>query len=78
MLGYLLKISCLTSCMIIIFLATGVPNLESASAELVSHFGSADSPYQVALAKRADKKYPVPGPWINGGVIQFLKNKVYC
>jgi len=53
----------------------GVPNLESASAELVSHFGSADSPYQVALAKRADKKYPVPGPWINGGVIQFLKNK---
>jgi len=55
--------------------SAGQPNLDSTSQELCTHFGAPDSPYQVALAKRADKKYPVPGPWINGGVIQFLKNK---
>ena len=31
---------------------------------------------QIALAKRADKVYPVPGPWINGGVIKSLANIV--
>ena len=30
--------------------------------------------FQIALAKRADKVYPVPGPWINGGVIKSLSN----
>ena len=30
--------------------------------------------HQIALAKRADKVYPVPGPWINGGVIKSLAN----
>jgi len=53
----------------------GEASVENTMKQMVPHFGSPDSPYQVALAKRADKKYPVPGPWINGGVIQFLKNK---
>jgi len=37
-------------------------------------FGAADSPYQIALAKRPEKKYPIAGPWINGGVIKSLEN----
>jgi len=37
-------------------------------------FGSPDSPYQIALAKRALKVYPIEGPWINGGVIKSLEN----
>ena len=40
----------------------------------ISHFGDASSPYQIALAKRKDKKYPIEGPWINGGVVKFLEN----
>ena len=40
----------------------------------VKTFGDPDSPYQAALAKRADKVYPVPGPWIQGGLITALKN----
>jgi len=51
-----------------------IPCAEKISGSLCSFFGSPDSPYQVALARRAEKKYPVPGPWINGGVIKFLKN----
>merc|ERR1712126_428923 len=43
---------------------------------IVNKFGAPDSPYQIALAKRADKVYPVPGPWINGGVIKSLANMV--
>jgi len=49
-------------------------DLSKVTAAVQAKFGSLDSPYQVALAKRADKVYPVPGPWINGGVIQSLKN----
>jgi len=49
------------------------PETDVASA-LQTFFGAPDSPYQIALAKRAEKKFPVVGPWINGGVIQFLKN----
>jgi len=45
------------------------------SKALAGHFGSPDSPYQIALAKRAEKRYPVAGPWINGGVIKFIKNR---
>jgi len=41
---------------------------------IVNKFGAPDSPYQIALAKRAAKVYPVPGPWINGGVIKSLAN----
>jgi hypothetical protein len=52
----------------------GQVDLKTISSALQAFYGSADSPYQVALARRAEKKYPVPGPWINGGVIQFLKN----
>ena len=37
-------------------------------------FGAPNSPYQIALAKRKDKQYPIEGPWINGGVIKFLDN----
>merc|ERR1719452_58936 len=72
------SISCYTDEMVTTLKAlaasAGQPNLDSTSQELCTYFGASDSPYQVALAKRADKKYPVPGPWINGGVIQSLKN----
>ena len=33
-----------------------------------------DSPYQVALAKRPSKKFPIDGPWLNSGVIKCLGN----
>jgi len=49
-------------------------DISKVSAAVKLKFGSPDSPYQVALAKRAEKKYPVPGPWINGGVIKSLAN----
>ncbi|XP_023325893.1 crystallin J1A [Eurytemora carolleeae] len=52
----------------------GQVDLKKISSALKAFYGSPDSPYQAALARRADKKYPVEGPWINGGVIQFLKN----
>ena len=42
--------------------------------EISIKFGAADSPYQIALEKRKDKKYPIEGPWINGGIIKFLEN----
>ena len=42
--------------------------------DIQSKFGAADSPYQIALAKRPQKKYPIAGPWINGGVIKSLEN----
>jgi len=42
--------------------------------DIQTKFGAADSPYQIALAKRAEKKYPIAGPWINGGVIKSLDN----
>jgi len=37
-------------------------------------FGKPDSPYQIALAKRPEKKYPISGPWLNSGVIKSLDN----
>jgi len=49
-------------------------DISKLTAAVETKFGSPDSPYQVALAKRAEKVYPVPGPWINGGVIQSLAN----
>ena len=49
-------------------------DISKVTAAVQAKFGSPDSPYQVALAKRAEKKYPVPGPWINGGVIKSLAN----
>jgi len=51
---------------------SGDPDTGIISQDLCEFFGSPDSPYQIALAKRAAKKYPVPGPWINGGVIKML------
>jgi len=51
-----------------------VIDVDKISTAIQAKFGSPDSPYQIALAKRADKKYPVPGPWINGGVIKSLAN----
>lgn len=50
------------------------PDLSKLTAAVETKFGAPDSPYQVALAKRAEKVFPVPGPWINGGVIQSLAN----
>lgn len=38
----------------------------------ISHFGDASSPYQIALAKRKDKKYPIEGPWIQGSIISMM------
>jgi len=51
-------------------------NLDVVDVEdkIIKTFGAEDSPYQKALAKRADKVYPVPGPWINSGVIKSLAN----
>ena len=36
-------------------------------------FGSPSSPYQVSLARRGEG-YPVEGPWLNGVIIQSVKN----
>jgi len=49
-------------------------DLAKLQESIQTKFGAADSPYQIALARRADKVYPVPGPWINGGVIASLAN----
>jgi len=47
----------------------------AALTKAIQHkFGDPDSPYQISLAKRAAKVYPVPGPWINSGVIKSLAN----
>jgi len=48
--------------------------LQKVYEDIDTKFGAPDSPYQIALAKRKDKKYPIDGPWINGGVIKFLEN----
>jgi len=52
----------------------GVLDKDKISSSIQTKFGSPESPYQIALAKRADKKFPIPGPWINGGVIKSLSN----
>jgi hypothetical protein len=52
----------------------GKLELGAVQEAIIDKFGSPGSPYQVALAKRANKVYPVPGPWINGGVIKSLAN----
>ena len=52
----------------------GAIKLDNISSALETVFGSPDSQYQIALAKRADKKYPIPGPWLNSGVIRSLEN----
>jgi len=49
-------------------------DISKVTAAVQTKFGSPDSPYQISLAKRADKVYPVPGPWINGGLIKSLAN----
>lgn len=49
-------------------------DLAKLQESIQTKFGAPDSPYQLALAKRADKVYPVPGPWINVGVIKSLAN----
>lgn len=36
------------------------------------HFGDPESPYQIAKAKRVDKKYPIEGPWIQGTLISMM------
>ena len=48
--------------------------IEKVSKDISLKFGAPDSPYQIALNKRKEKKYPIEGPWINGGVIKFLEN----
>ena len=48
--------------------------VEKVNQDIETKFGTPDSPYQIALDKRKDKKYPIEGPWINGGVIKFLEN----
>lgn len=64
-------------------LVTGLASLASKEGDLDlpaltqairTKFGDPASAYQVALAKRADKVYPVAGPWINGGMIKSLAN----
>jgi len=42
----------------------------------LKHFGDPSSPYQIALAKRKDKKYPIEGPWIQGAMMSMMdRNK---
>ena len=38
----------------------------------LKHFGDPSSPYQIALAKRKDKKYPIEGPWIQGAMMSMM------
>jgi len=52
----------------------GAVNLGNLSTSIQTVFGADTSPYQIALAKRAEKKYPISGPWLNGGVIKSLEN----
>lgn len=52
----------------------GGVNLGNLASSIQSVFGADQSPYQIALAKRAEKKYPISGPWLNGGVIKSLDN----
>jgi len=40
--------------------------------QFLKHFGEPSSPYQIALAKRKDKKYPVAGPWIQGAMMSMM------
>ena len=49
-------------------------NNDNITKAIQDKFGSPDSPYQIALAKRAEKKYPISGPWLNSGVIKSLEN----
>jgi hypothetical protein len=39
-----------------------------------SKFVDPASPYQIALGKRPEKKYPIDGPWLNGGLIKCFEN----
>ena len=52
----------------------GAVKIDNITKAIQETFGSQDSPYQIALAKRADKKFPISGPWLNGGVIKSLEN----
>ena len=40
------------------------------SEKLIQHFldyfGNMDSPYQIALIKRRNMKWPIDGPWLQG------------
>jgi len=49
-------------------------NTSNISKAIQTNFGASDSPYQIALAKRPEKKYPISGPWLNSGVIKSLDN----
>ena len=51
--------------------------VQKVNQDIETKFGTPDSPYQIALEKRKDKKYPIEGPWINGGVIKFLERTLF-
>lgn len=38
----------------------------------LKYFGDESSPYQIALAKRKDKEYPMEGPWIQGSMTSMM------
>jgi len=49
-------------------------NTSNIATAIQTKFGAPDSPYQIALSKRPEKKYPISGPWLNSGVIKSLDN----
>jgi len=72
------KISCYTDELIstleTLAISDGNLDISLITSAIQTKFGAPGSPYQVALAKRSDKKYPIPGPWINSAVIKSLSN----
>ena len=44
-------------------LNNGKYDSEKIIQHFLHHFGDPDSPYQIAKAKRADKKYPIEGKY---------------
>lgn len=49
-------------------------NIDNLYDTMRSTFKDPSSPYQVALAKRPEKNYPIDGPWLNGGIIKCFDN----
>ena len=68
------SISCYTDEMLTTLETLAKNDISKVKAAVQIKFGSPNSPYQISLSKRADKVYPVLGPWINGGLIQSLAN----
>jgi hypothetical protein len=51
----------------------GAFDADKTCQHFLKHFGDPTSTYQVALAKRKDKQFPIEGPWINSGVNNMME-----